>query len=141
MRALWRRVAAVVVGLVVCQLSMLVCLALALLAVVQLGHQPVLALTIVALLLFVPGLAGGAFAGGLTDRAGAIYGVLTTLGFGVILLLVRLFVAPRYGYFDDTDGWSNLLFVILVGQLGLCGHVGGSLGAWAVRYGRQLGGR
>lgn len=120
-----RRALAVIGGLAVCQISMIVCLALAVGLLAALQAWPIVALAAVGALLLLPGLAGGGLAGFLADHHGGVYGTVTALLFGGSILLVKLVVAPTFGFL--LMPYDTILYSALIGALGLSGAIGGIL--------------
>lgn len=123
-----RRILAVVLGTVICQISLIVCLLLAVGLLLALPAQPVLALSGVVFLLLLPGVFGGALAGFLTDRFGWFYGGLTTTFVGEFILLVKVLVVPKVVDVPPSQDLPVWLYLAFLSLLGFCGIAGGWLG-------------
>jgi hypothetical protein len=123
---MWRRVVAIVAGLTVCQVTMLVSLAVAFGLLMALASQPLLGVVAAGLVLAVPGLTGGAMAGFLADRHGGFYGAATALLFGEIIVLVKVLVAPLVNI--PPTPFDLPIYLTLIALLGLGGAVGGLWG-------------
>lgn len=121
-----RRLGAVAAGVVACQVSMIVSLALALLLLGVLPELPPPALVIIAVLLLLPGLAGGGLAGLLVNQHGTLYGMAAALIFGMSIVLVKAWVAPGLGY--GSGPYDLLVYSSLLAGLAVTGAIGGALG-------------
>lgn len=120
-----RRSLAVFAGMAVCQVTMIVSLALGFgLLALPAGLEIILAAIFV--LLTLPGLAGGVLAGFLTDRFGWFYGLATGLLFAETIVLVRLLVAPQLGL--SPQPFDVVIYPSLLLALSLAGLAGGILG-------------
>jgi hypothetical protein len=136
-----RRLIAVVAGSFACQVSMIVCLTLALGLIMLPATPPLLLLGVAGLLLPLPGLVGGALAGFLTDRFGWYYGGAAAALVGEALLMAHLYVVPTLDLPAGSDELPGWLYLALVALLGLSGIVGGRLGHRHRLAGRPASGR
>jgi hypothetical protein len=128
-----RRLGSVVAGMIACQVSMIVSLALGVALMFGLPDQPLLVIAGVGVLLLLPGLAGGGLTGFLSDRHGIAFGATAALLFGLSILLVKLFVAPGLGY--PVLQSDLILYPALTAALGVTGALGGALGRRTRRAG------
>jgi hypothetical protein len=121
-----RRLGAVAAGVIACQVSMIVSLALAMLMVLALPELPPPVLVVIAVLMLLPGVAGGSLTGLLADRHGPLYGMAAALIFGISIVLVKAWVAPGLGYGASPS--DLVIYPALLVGLGVAGAAGGALG-------------